>query len=55
MAKTPTQRTRDLRERRKDLGIRRWELWVTDRERAIVKPIVEDKLKELRKKDNNKE
>lgn len=55
MAKTSTERTRALVARRKAMGMKEYRVWVTDKERAIVKPIVEDKLKELRKEDSKKE
>lgn len=55
MAKTSKERQIALVARRRALGMKVYKVWVTDKEKAVVKPMVDDKLKELRKEDSKKE
>jgi hypothetical protein len=52
MAKSSTERARMLRKKRKLLGYKPYTVWIDDKEKAVIKPLIEEKIKELREKDS---
>lgn len=54
MATTSAERYKKMADKRKELGQKPYRVWVTDAEKAIIKPVIEERLKELRAKESKK-